>query len=217
MTTFNTKMNFKPVQFIKQGSVIEARFINDDELQWFKGVVQRINKVGATYVDCVVLYEDGELVDNAVFYNDDFDNHESPDAWRFEGNMSLLIEFLTKNSEEIQCLKEAIKERDDTIRQIISDAMIVHKCMREECSSSDDEEDEDYEEEEEDDSDDEDSESKQEFEVYEYPSLRTTSWIWSFVKNVVYLASAYALGVGIGTLVGELIKQQQVNKEEISY
>lgn len=211
-------MTFKPVQFIKQGSVIEARFINDDdERQWFKGVVQRINKLGDTYIDCVVLYEDGELVDRSVFYNDDFDNHESLDAWRFEGNMSLLIEFLTKNSEEIESLKDAINERDDTIRQIISDAMIVHKCMRDEYSMSDeyedDEDDEDYEEE----SEHGESESEQEYEVYEYPSPSTTSWIWSFVKNVVFIASAYALGVGIGTLVGEVIKQQQASKEEIPY
>lgn len=210
-------MNFKPVQFIKQGGVIEARFINDDdEPQWFKGVVQRINKVGETYIDCVVLYEDGELVDHAVFYNDDFDNNESLDAWRFEGTMSLLIEFLTRNSEEIQDLKEAIKERDDTIRQVITDAMLVHKCMREEYTSSDDDDDdEDYEDESEE--QDDDSESKQEFEVYEYPSPTTTSWIWSFVKNVVYLASAYALGVGIGTLVGEVIKQQASSKDENLY
>lgn len=206
-------MNIQPVHFLKQGSVIEARFINDeDEPQWYRGVVQRVNHVGENLVDCVVLYEDGELVNNAVFHDDDFDNDESIDAWRFEGNMSLLIEFLTKNSEEIKGLKEAIKDRDDAIRQVISDAMFVNKCFREEDSTDD--EDYDYDDEDDNEDDDESDEENDEFETYDYPSPTTTSRIWSFMKKTLFVASAFSIGYGIGSIIGPVIKQH-INKDEI--
>lgn len=159
-----SQVNIQPVKFIKQGSELEVRFIGeDDKLQWYRGIVQKVHRFGeddvGAYVDCDVLYEDGEHVTHAVFYSKDFDEENTLDAWRFSGNISLLISFMIKNTAELQSLKDEIRMREDNIRKLIEDTLNDMDDDDYELDEDEDEDDED-DEEDEDDEDDEDEDEE---------------------------------------------------------
>jgi hypothetical protein len=175
-------VNIQPVKFIKAGTELEVRFLDeDDKLKWYKGVVQRVNHFGeddyGSYVSCSVLYEDGEKVSDACFYNKDFDEDNSLDSWRFAGNISLLISFMIKNTGEIQSLKDDLRLREENIRKLIEETLFDmddpdYECDDEcECDEdedlSDDDQTDDVEEEYNEDADDENDDEEMENEDVE--------------------------------------------------
>lgn len=167
-------VNIQPVKFIKGGTELEVRFLDeDDKLKWYKGVVQTVNHFGeddyGSYVSCSVLYEDGEKVPDACFYNKDFDEDNSLDSWRFAGNISLLISFMMKNTSEIQSLKDELRLREDNIRKLIEQTLIDMDDLDPDYDyeEDDDVEDEDDEDEHTDDEYDEDADDENEDEVAE--------------------------------------------------
>jgi hypothetical protein len=136
-----THINIQPIKFIKKGTELEVRFLGDDDkYKWYTGIVHEINYYGedisAKFINCQILYEDGEVVNDANFYNDNFNDEDNIDAWRFVGNISMLISFIIKNTNEINNLKdELIKDRLIEFR---------HDCIHED--EDDDDEIEYYEE-----------------------------------------------------------------------
>lgn len=132
-----------PVTFVKPNTVIEAKFIDDDEYRWYSGRVTRVHKVVKSkfgyYVDCDIEYEDDEKVNHSILYDQDFEEEDSEDAWRFGEAWSKLVKLLV--------------EKDDEIEHLRSDMKDLLKIIVEEDEDEDDESsgyDSDYEEEEED-------------------------------------------------------------------
>lgn len=83
-------------KFIKKGFTIESKFVNidDDRMDWYKGVVTKVNKYGedrfGCYVECNIQYDDGELVKNHRLYDTDYGD----EVWRFDTKYRELIEHL---------------------------------------------------------------------------------------------------------------------------
>lgn len=127
-------VNIKPIKFIKKGVELEVRFIDNDDHKWYKGVVQKINNFGIDdrghYVNCVIVYDDGEIENEAIFYDVDFDG-DGLDSWKFVGNISILLSFIIKNTLEIQDLKDELRYHDDKIKSIIEDALYDMEMVNE--------------------------------------------------------------------------------------
>ena len=96
-------MQVHPIKFIKPKTEIEAAFIYDDKLTWFKGTVRRLNFYGhdekGRFVNCWIDYDDGESIQDAFFYDCDFNLNSQEDAWRFTGTIALLMSLVIQNQE----------------------------------------------------------------------------------------------------------------------
>ena len=108
----------QPSTFVCPGEKIEAVFLDDDKKKWYKGTVVKVNKYSedkyGRYVECKVEYEDGEVVDDARFYDCDFNDSESSDAWRFTPTLTRVIEALDETKREIQDMKDETYTDDDS-------------------------------------------------------------------------------------------------------
>lgn len=104
-----------PVSFIKPSVEIEAKFLNDegDKYIWYRGVVTKVHKVHSSptgrYIDCDVLYDDGEEVKNSIFHDVDFEE-DNDDSWRFAEAWSKLIKIVEQKNKEIEWLREEIED-----------------------------------------------------------------------------------------------------------
>ena len=153
--TIMVKLKIQPSRFILPGACIEARFIGeDDKLEWYKGTVLHINSFGenktGTYVDCSVRYEDGEVVEDTILEDKDFNKENHMDAWRFDGVTTMLVSYINKHAIEIEALKEKLetcltKKQDyDTDENEEEDTEEDEDYDIEEDTEEDTEEDEDY-------------------------------------------------------------------------
>ena len=110
---YNKMVN--PSQFV-QGQAIEVIFLEDDKPRWYKGLVKGVDHYGednnGTYVECKVEYEDGEVVDDARFYDCDYDNDESLDSWRFSSSMNDVLESLNEIKNDIEELQNKTKRKN---------------------------------------------------------------------------------------------------------
>ena len=127
-------------RYVKVGTNIEAWYVDieqsskkglwsdtsddgrgSDTHRWFQGIVKKVHRYGedrfGRYVECDVLYDDGEMVKEQVFYDGDYGN----DVWRFAGDLGGLVSNLVSYVEELE------EEGDDDY---------------EECSDEDEESDE---------------------------------------------------------------------------
>lgn len=98
------------------GQEIEAAFISDDpDYEWFQGIVKDVIKYGkdasGNYVECNVLFDDGEYVSNWRFYDDDYGDNLGEGAWRFVSPLSGLIHSLL---DRVQELAEDDEDYEDT-------------------------------------------------------------------------------------------------------
>lgn len=158
--------NIQPIRFIKENTDIEVKFIgNNDKLKWFKGVVKTVSHFGidelGEYIKCMVEYEDGELVKDSYFYNKDFENENSSDAWRLQGNISLLLRYIVKNEKDIESLRDSIQFKQESIRELINEILENYDCCQDESKTNQTEEEySDEEEETEDETDEEEFEEE---------------------------------------------------------
>jgi hypothetical protein len=106
--------NIQPSQFV-MGQPVEVVFLEDDKPKWYKGLVQSVDHSGednnGTYVECKVEYEDGEVVDDARFYDCDFENDESLDSWRFASSLNDVLEALDEVKGDIEFLRKQSERR----------------------------------------------------------------------------------------------------------
>jgi len=123
-------LDIKPSRFFKAGTDIEARFVGDEDgnLKWYVGTVQDITYFGETseggsYVVCTVLYGDGEYVEDAVFYDNDFEKDNSLDNWRFVGPISQLLLYLREQNSSVEALKTELKDTKDKLRNELCDSL----------------------------------------------------------------------------------------------
>lgn len=105
-------MDYEPVFFITQDIDLLIKFKNEDEYEYYKGNVKKINYFGRDqnggFINCHVVYDDGEEVEDEQLYNKDFENLESDATWKITTNTSLLIKYLVETNKEIKELKNKI-------------------------------------------------------------------------------------------------------------
>lgn len=106
-------METDPINFVVPGSEVQVKFHNNDEVQYFSGTIKQVNHYGRDanggYVNCYIIYDDGEEIPDAVLYNGDFENKDSEDTWKFNNNLSLIIKGLYDNTKDIIDLKERVE------------------------------------------------------------------------------------------------------------
>lgn len=79
----------QPTKFVRIGSIIDVRFVDGNDIRWYRGEVKEIHDITPSsnhhgnYVTCSVLYEDGDFHSDTELYDKDFENEDSLDAWRF--------------------------------------------------------------------------------------------------------------------------------------
>lgn len=97
--------NIQPSTYIR-GQHVEAIFLEDDKPKWYKGTVKSVDHYGednhGTYVECEVEYEDGEVLEDARFYDCDFENDESLDSWRYSSSLNDILETLDEVKGDIE-------------------------------------------------------------------------------------------------------------------
>ena len=101
----------QPNTFVKVGEKVEVVFLNSDDVpSWYKGIIVRVDHHGkdshGNYVECDVDYEDGESVTDTRFYDCDFNDENSLDAWRFSNSLTQVIEALDDTRRDVEVLKE---------------------------------------------------------------------------------------------------------------
>jgi hypothetical protein len=118
-------VSIKPSKFIKQGSTLLVRFLDEDgeQYKWYKGTVTCPPCQFNEHVCCDISYEDGEIVKEACFYDDDFFADDTEEAWKFDGEVSHLIRYLAKT----------YKYNDPQ-----DDSIITHACKDTHVSKQDD-------------------------------------------------------------------------------
>jgi hypothetical protein len=131
-------MEVNPIKFINPDVPVYVQFLENDERKYFRGIVKKVNELTEDYVNCHVIYEDGEEVKDQYLYNDCFDNEESDNPWKFDCNTSILLKYMIENNNEINELKETISAFE-----------LVDEVDEDDEDDEDDEEEEDEEEEEE--------------------------------------------------------------------
>lgn len=213
------KINFQPVRFIRPGTEVEARFIGEnDRLEWYKGTVKRVNFFGddnsGTFINCSVLYEDGELVEESVFYDKDFDQEDNLDSWRFDGTVTMLISYIRQHTSEIEELKEELQTRRDMeseFTKLLEEELDDdYDPDEDEEDSDDDDEEDDTEEDSEDDDEEEDEDVHDEVQhecVYckslEALEAKTPKRSWHGFFNAALLVAAI---VNIGVMTFAIMK-----------
>lgn len=107
-----------PSTFVREDERIEVFFL-DGTSGWYKGRVSSIGHYGkdkhGRYVECEVVYEDGDVIKDTRLYDDDF-NTDSPDAWRFSSSLNGVLEALDEARRDIATLKShPIGNKDDDL------------------------------------------------------------------------------------------------------
>lgn len=106
-------------RYVKVGTNIEAWYVDTtddgpDTHRWFQGIVKKVHKYGedrfGRYVECDVLYDDGELVKEQVFYDGDY----GEDVWRFSGELGRLVGNLVSYVDELEDRDEEDPDYEDT-------------------------------------------------------------------------------------------------------
>lgn len=223
-------ITIQPVKFIIKGTELEVRFIGeDDEFQWYKGIVQDINFYGeddnGTFINCKILYEDGELIDETILYNINFNDDDSIDAWRFVGDISMLISYMINTVNELTKLKADLKIKKNNIKRLIRECLQKEDfekeclCYNEEEEEDDEEdedeeeEDEEYEEEEdeedeeEDDEDDEDEdeEDDEDEEIYIYYEDINKKTLIDYILSSIGSVISHTIVAGVSAYGGYLL------------
>lgn len=111
--TEDEKNMLLPSSFVEPGTDVEVLF----SLPGFiKGVVQEVEKRDkdsrGTFVECTILYADGELSENVKLYDKDFSTM-SENCWMFKHDMNKIISILTKHETCINDIEEKIVEDDN--------------------------------------------------------------------------------------------------------
>ncbi len=107
-------MNIRPTSFIQPNTEVLVKFKNDqDEYEYFKGVVVKILQSGENYVICHIRYEDGEDVPESVLYDGDFEEPQHEDTWKFASDMSLVIKYMIKNQQELNMYKDIVEKLEE--------------------------------------------------------------------------------------------------------
>ncbi len=115
-----TLVDIKPSRFVKVGTEIEAMFFGEDGVtkEWYSGEVIKVHRLGVDknggYVVCHVEYDDGEIVEDSIFYDKDFELQEntstSEDLWRLKGTMTVLLRYFIMNTKYLEQLNAEILE-----------------------------------------------------------------------------------------------------------
>lgn len=104
-------MDIEPIYFLTPSTKVLVKFKNDDQYEYFPGVVTKINHYGKDanggYINCSIDYDDGETVSDSQLYNNDFDEN-TEDSWKFDSNISYLIKYMVKSNAEITQLREIV-------------------------------------------------------------------------------------------------------------
>lgn len=100
----------KPSDFVEENTKILARFTED---KWSTGIVAEIKERGTdlygSYIQCAIVYEDGELIEDEILYDNSFEE-ESDDGWKLETENSKLIKYIYEHEIKLEFLKEAIQD-----------------------------------------------------------------------------------------------------------
>lgn len=110
-----------PSAYVKTGEYIKAIFLEeDDTMKWYNGRISRVHRrdkdQDGAFVECNILYDDGELTRKARLYDKDFAASKSMDAWRFASlSFTSLIQQLEEKCQENNELHDIIEsyENDD--------------------------------------------------------------------------------------------------------
>ena len=143
-----------PISFIKVPMEIEAKFLNGDgdKFKYYRGTITHVHEVGNingnAYMDCHVIYDDGDEVFHSIFHDDDFES-DTDDSWRFVDSNSKIIKALRDNTLELDKIKKKLNNHVLNFGNYIGD--LDEEDEDEEEGEDEDEEDEDYEEDEDED------------------------------------------------------------------
>jgi len=99
----------QPTKFVRIGSIIDVRFVDGNDVRWYRGEVKEIHDTTPSsnhhgnFVTCSVLYEDGDFHPDTELYDKDFENEDSLDAWCFAfQEWNELIQVLQDHEYKIQ-------------------------------------------------------------------------------------------------------------------
>ena len=186
--------------YIKTGSEIEARYVDpnkDDETRWYRGIVKKINKYGTSscgkYVECDVMYDDGELVKGWRFYDEDY----GEEVWRFSSLHADLIDTLVNRvrkleeypseDDEEEAFDEAAEDSDDEGKADEDDD------DEDDDDEDDDEDDDDEDDDDEDDDDEDDEDAKQWLDIVYQREKRLDDMMTLFSRTMTLLSFVAAL------------------------
>lgn len=110
-------MEIKPIFFVTPGVDVYVKYENeDDELEYFKGKVEKINYFcedeKGSYVSCHIKYDNGDEVEDTLLYNCDFENPDSDESWKLATQISLLVKYIVSNNNELEYIKEQLVQSD---------------------------------------------------------------------------------------------------------
>lgn len=124
----------QPSTFVCPGEKIEAIFLDNDQKKWYKGTVVKVHKHREDkyghFAECRIEYDDGEVVDDARFYDCDFNDSESSDAWRFSPTLTRVIEALDETKREIQDMKDESYTDDESDAPSVDNPNVVCPVAR---------------------------------------------------------------------------------------
>lgn len=69
-------------RFINNGSVLDVRFVEEDRLVWYKGVVVRMDSKNNGMCKCLMSFEDGECIHMSL-RDDEYNDYNRLYTWRF--------------------------------------------------------------------------------------------------------------------------------------
>ena len=113
-----------PSSFVYKDEILEVRFLDaENHMNWYKGTVIHVDHYGydeeGPYVECEIMYDDGEHAPDTRLYDKDFNDADNLNAWRFASNLSKLIESMENVHKELESVKyrlydiEEAQEYDD--------------------------------------------------------------------------------------------------------
>ncbi len=140
--------------FVKEGTYISVKYYDvNGHVDWYSGKIIHVNKATSNFIDCSVLFEDGDFVEHEYLYYDQY-NSKSDDAWKLDkGDINKIIMML------MDFKKKRLENGVD-----VSDDVETEEEEDDEEDEDEDDDDEDEEEEEEEEDEDEEDEDEEETE-----------------------------------------------------
>ena len=187
-----------PISFIKVPMEIEAKFLNGDgdKFKYYRGTITHVHEVGNingnAYMDCHVIYDDGDEVFHSIFHDDDFES-DTDDSWRFVDSNSKIIKALRDNTLELDKIK---KKLNNHALNNYNNYTGIGNYIGDLDEDEDEDEDEEEDEEEEDEEDDEDEDEDAPRPIIEKKRSKF-AWLSLFVG-----------GICIGVAVSDLVKRR---------
>lgn len=107
-----------PISFVKPNTRVEVYFADGG---WYAGKIEKVNERNDEFVYADILYDDGERDEDVKLENEHFEA-ESEDAWRLEGDLSMLIKAVLDTNNEVEDLKSDVECMQEELVELMCDS-----------------------------------------------------------------------------------------------